>query len=794
MPRIAPRLYRASLCAGCVLVGAACGGPDPNVTTQHNDNFRTGAYLAETTLTPQRVAAQGMHVRYWIAPHDEFLPSSPPGQPVGEVEGGIVTQLLYLRSVQFERETANGLFAGTMRAKLYAINADNGSQEWVRNLMEGDPGCRVPRGLDATPVIDVGHGRIFALFSTLGGNTGEGCDQSLFGTFPIRYFLASLDIHTGSGFFKQVQAKDDRSGLPFDEQTLNAHPALLLDRGSLFIAFGSDAALEGKGLPFRGWVMRYNAADLSLRNTFTTSPTETGAGVWQGGGGLAADGTGSVFFLTGNGPTDFAPHPAVTRGVQRKYLYGDAFMRLSISGGRFVPAAFAPEIGCEPNSLCATDADLGSGGAMIIPGSNNVVGGGKTGVMYLLDRGSMSLLQQFDASTNQYHPDWRGQDWEKGPHLHGSPTYWRGPDSRYGYLYVWGEKDYLKLYRYDTSAQRFEKRMMPTSRFGMTFGVFPYEQAKILALPNTMPGGMLSVSADGNNRNSGIVWATLPVAPCLPSLDSCWMKERPPFPFGVYAFDAETLKLLWNDATFSVEGPHWAPPTIADGKLFVPWGVGMIVAYDLCREGVECIGGSRPIQPVRPPSPCGGTCHSTPFDRATLAYTPLAKRFQSEGTFAALPKMTLRMIAPPAEARQDLVLSGEGVLLYDAAGNPEERGRLQWRLKDSTAELTEFRATDKAGAQAKALLRIQIAPGMKWSASDGSSAIAQMEKSASAPEKKDAAWTLYRLMKGAGQGALSTHQFAQLVYTDGGAPPEAPPQRRGEAARVKFRAQAWLYR
>src|SRR5262249_34707655 len=153
----------------------------------------------------------------------------------------------------------------------------------------------------------------------------------------------------------------------------------------------------------------------------------------------------------------------------------DSFLKLSLSGGRFVPTAFAPEAGCGP--LCMADADLGSGGAMIIPDSNYVLGGGKSGVIYLLDRQSMARVQEFYATTNQYHPDKRGDTWNEGPHLHGSPTYWRGPDDRYGYLYVWGEKDYLKSYRFDTRNQRFERRLVP-EKLASHWEVFPYQQAK----------------------------------------------------------------------------------------------------------------------------------------------------------------------------------------------------------------------------------------------------------------------------------------------------------------------------
>lgn len=779
----------------------ACGGctsPNPNVTTGHNDNLRTGAYLAETTLSPQAVARQGMHIKYWIASGDAPLEIGPGVWPVGEkkdrIDGGVDVQPLYLRHVQFPRETANGLYVGTTGAKFYAFNADNGTSEWVRDLTEGDSGeCRQARGLDTTPVIDVERHRIFVLFSTQvgsGKSNAENCGPNLFGNY-IEYFLASLDLSDGSGFFKKIEAHDDLSGLAFNAQTLNSHPALLLDHNSIFIGFGS--AQEGNNVPFKGWVMRYKADDLRLLNTFCTSATATGAGVWQGGGGLAADEAGNAYFLTGNGPTDFQDRLLVGGGVTNNRQYGDSFMKLGLSAGKFVPTAFAPEDGCGP--LCAGDADLGSGGPLVIPNSNRVIGGGKTGVMYLLDSASMARVQEFEASTNQYHPNWRAQGWDVGPHLHGSPTYWRGPDARYGNLYVWGEKDYLKLYRYDTRNQEFETKSVSVLRSGGLLEVIPHAQGNILALPNTMPGGMLSVSANGNQSGSGIVWATLPLAPCLPSLDPCWKKERPPFPGALYAFDAESLKLLWNDATLSmVEGSKWVPPTIADGKVFVTSTVGMIVVYELCQQGNACVGGTIPIQPEVPaPQPCQG-CHSSPFQKPSLVYIPLSKRFPSESAVSVYFKSAIRKVTPKQDVAQDLLLNGQGFLVYGAEQDSKEGGRLKWELRDNTAELEEVRVPGAKEGKDALLMRIRLEAGTKWVASDGSVGVTEMEKTIPAPETSDAAWLLLRVVKSNGKGLMSHHRYIARTYTDGGAPPNAPPKRRDETFRVAYRAQYRMYR
>ncbi len=72
---------------------------------------------------------------------------------------------------------------------------------------------------------------------------------------------------------------------------------------------------------------------------------------------------------------------------------------------------------------------------------------------------------------------------------------------------------------------------------------------------DSMPGGMLSFSANGTLHGTGIVWALL----------------RGQGPSGndmIYAFDADTLTELWSDQIGAV--PHFAEATVADGKVFVP--------------------------------------------------------------------------------------------------------------------------------------------------------------------------------------------------------------------------------
>jgi hypothetical protein len=85
-----------------------------------------------------------------------------------------------------------------------------------------------------------------------------------------------------------------------------------------------------------------------------------------------------------------------------------------------------------------------------------------------------------------------------------------------------------------------------------------------------MPGGMLSVSANGTQAGTGILWALVPLAGDANS-------ER-----GVraqlLAFDASNIRTdIWRseprDASFGANSvglfAKFAPPTIANGKVFV---------------------------------------------------------------------------------------------------------------------------------------------------------------------------------------------------------------------------------
>jgi hypothetical protein len=101
-----------------------------------------------------------------------------------------------------------------------------------------------------------------------------------------------------------------------------------------------------------------------------------------------------------------------------------------------------------------------------------------------------------------------------------------------------------------------------------------------------MPGGMISLSSDGQNPNTGIVWALAPVdgdankdviTGIARAYDATNLDNTP--------IDPQTprLKLLWDSNRAGVTFNHskFCAPVVADGRFFVPTYDGHVDMYML---------------------------------------------------------------------------------------------------------------------------------------------------------------------------------------------------------------------
>ena len=280
-------------------VGHVGCAPGRDVLTQHNDNFRTGATLAETILTIANVNATQFGKLY-----------------TRSVDGDIYAQPLYVEGVDIPgKGKRNVVYVATTKNNVYAFDADDlnsdplggllwgpfhlgtpdqGRIDWLGGMSNPEPCASATYyGITGTPVIDRTNNWLYLVAKTI---DGEGHTHQM---------LHRLDIRTGGG------ANPNPSNVPtemvpdastqgvFNNQVNRA--GLLLSSGRLYVAFGGhcdlpkDPARTPAG-SYHGWVLAYNARTLAKVGQFNTSPLGVAAGVWQSGNGLAADRRGNVYF------------------------------------------------------------------------------------------------------------------------------------------------------------------------------------------------------------------------------------------------------------------------------------------------------------------------------------------------------------------------------------------------------------------------------------------------------------------------------------------------------------------
>ncbi len=328
---------------------------------------------------------------------------------------------------------------------------------------------------------------------------------------------------------------DGGSTVTFDARKENQRPGLVLVNGAVYISWASHEDND----PYHGWVIGYSASTLAQipGAVFNSTPNFNSAfgssrgGIWMSGGAPAAE-NGYLYLLTGNGAFD-----ADTGGSN----YGDSTLKLSTSSGLSVADWFTP---MDQFSLATGDVDHGSGGAAILvdqpsaPHPRLLIGGGKAGVLFLVDRDNMG---HFSSSSNNVL-----QQLKVGLNIYATSAFWNNS------LYVAAADDGgsvgpLKHYSFDMSTQQFSSASQSTY-------LYPF------------PGPTPSVSSAGTTL--GIVWALDNSKYCTPGANSgCG-------PTVLHAYDATTLtNELWNSTqgTGNAAGNavKFTVPTIANGKVYI---------------------------------------------------------------------------------------------------------------------------------------------------------------------------------------------------------------------------------
>jgi hypothetical protein len=329
--------------------------------------------------------------------------------------------------------------------------------------------------------------------------------------------------------------------ITFNPQQELQRPALAAtSTGLIIVAFGSQEDID----PYHGWVMAYRQDNLRQAGTFCTTPDGSRGGIWQSGRAPVVDSAGNVYFLVGN--SDATPVDP-NFGTD----FGMSALKFSTVGKELqLVDWFEPATG---PSLDESDTDVGSSGLMMIPSTNLLIGGGKQGLMYLLNPASMGHEMTGDTQIPQ---TLTVSAWQE---IKGGPVFWTsralGP-----LMYAWDEYSILQAFHFN----------------GSTFDTNPILRGAISASFGS-PGAILTVSANAEAVNSGIVWASMPISK---SADSNVV------PGVLRAINAETLQEIWNsEETSRRDGlgnlAKFVPPLVVNGKVYMATFSNAVEVYGL---------------------------------------------------------------------------------------------------------------------------------------------------------------------------------------------------------------------
>ncbi|HXR32393.1 MAG TPA: putative Ig domain-containing protein [Verrucomicrobiae bacterium] len=500
------------------------------VSTYHNNLSRDGTNTSEYALTPVNVNPNSFGKLFSCA-----------------VDAPLYAQPLWVANLSIAGGIHNVIFAASSHDTVYASDADASPcvTYWQQSLLlngetylsstdVNSEDIYPDIGIVGTPVIDPVAKVLYVVSKSKDGN---GFYQRL---HALSLFNGSEQFGGPANLTSSITVPGTGDGatpsgfVPFDPLHLNQRPGLALVNGVVYAAWAS----HGDHDPYHGWVIGFTANNLgagpasvwnSTPNTVTGFPQSRG-GIWMSGGAPAADSSNNLYFLTGNGSFD-----ADSGGSN----YGDSTVKLSTAGGLSVAGYFTPS---DQASLNANDTDHGAGGAAILvdqpsgPVAHLLIGGGKEGTLFLVDRDHMG---QYDVATNHVV-----QALNVGQGIFATSAFWNNT------LYIAGIGGPLQQYAFNAATGLFGATPVHSSPTSFAF-----------------PGATPSLSSTPTSTN-GIVWA----------LDNSAFGQGccANGPTILHAYDATNLNTeLWNSSQVAGNRDQagnavkFTVPTVANGKVYV---------------------------------------------------------------------------------------------------------------------------------------------------------------------------------------------------------------------------------
>ena len=497
-----------------------------DVLTYHYNVFRQGYTSQETTLTLSNVNSSSFGKINFFT-----------------VDGKVDAQPLFVNKQFINGSLNDTVYVVTENDSAYAFAASSGRQFWHTSVLKSgenpsdDHGCGqiAPTiGITDTPVIDKRAGPNGAMYFVAMSKDSSG---------HYHQRLHALDLTTGAELFggpTEISGTYPGTGdgsmngqVIFDPAQFAERSAVLEYGPTIYISFTSHCDAR----PYTGWIMAYSSQTLQQTSVIDVTPNGDEGAIWMAGEGLAADSSGNIYFLDGNGIFDTTLN---SQGFPINGDYGNAFIKLSTSGGTLAVADYFTMFNTVQES--DNDEDLGSAGAIVLPDimDNNggvhhlAVGAGKDSNIYVVNRDNMGKFNPSndDAIYQEIDGALPGGMWS-------SPAYFNGV------VYFGDQTDTLKAFT-------FSNAKLSTSPTSQTPNSFVY--------PGTTP----TVSA--NQTSNAIVWAINNSNPAV-----------------LYAYDATNLgHELYNSnqaGTRDQFGPgnKFITPMIANGKVFVGTPTGVAV-------------------------------------------------------------------------------------------------------------------------------------------------------------------------------------------------------------------------
>lgn len=573
------RLCLTAAVASSITVAGPSASWAVNITTHHLDNLRTGWNPNETILTPATVGSASFGVVATAA-----------------FDGNVDAQPLVVQGLSIPGQgTHDVVFIATENNSVYALDAYTGALLIQVNLGPAVPGNLPTRhmeeGIQSTPVIDVTSGTMFVLTDVV--ENGE-----------PQYRIHALNLRTLADKVHSVRviAKDeldDGSQGRFKPGAQRQRPALLRANGNIYAAFGSLGDTQAPMA--RGLVFGWNAKTLApLSDNFLTNhrstPTQCGdrrtkncllSSIWMSGSGLAADGAGNIYGVTGN--SEIGTYDGVVNIQETAFKLAPD---LSQMVDFFTP--------WNVDALDATDLDLGSGGIMLLPDQNLslphlAVAVGKTGTLYLLNRDSMGghTAQAPDQVVGEFDS---GKCWCVSSYFTGSDGIGRVVTSGSRKIEVW-----------QVVSANSSVTLQP-------------EVVSAKLATGQDPGVFTTVSSNGTTAGTAVIWAV-----GRPTTDAGTLT--------LFAFDASSGATLvsmdagtWPNLLYNAN----VVPVVANGYAYVAGGANLAI-FGLSSQAKKGITFKGPNAAAIPPvsgHEVFGVIDSVVGDRIKL-------RLRS-GTFAAV--------------------------------------------------------------------------------------------------------------------------------------------------------------